>query len=195
VTSPLLVGVMVGGRGTRMGGVPKGLLAAPNTGEGLAARLVRLCRVAVPAAEIVLVGDATAYGALGLRALGDEPAGTGPLGGLTALLREGRRLHGAALVLAADLPYVTTDLVARVVAHAPDAAAVAPRPGGFWQPLFARYAPEHCLPHAERLLTGSRWAAHGILDALGEGARILPLGEAEARLLDDWDCPDDVRPR
>jgi molybdopterin-guanine dinucleotide biosynthesis protein A len=178
-----------------MGGLPKGLLAAPDTGEALVERLVRICRAALPSAEIVLVGDATAYGSLALPALADEPADVGPLGGLTALLREGARRHRSSLAFAVDLPYVTTNIVTCVAAHAPDAAAVAPRLGGKWQPLFARYVPEHCLPHAERLLAEGRRAAHGILDSLGGAAAVLPLNEADERALDDWDCPDDLRRR
>jgi choline dehydrogenase len=39
-----VLGVFVGGRSTRMGGHPKGLLAAPDTGEALVVRAVRLAR-------------------------------------------------------------------------------------------------------------------------------------------------------
>jgi molybdopterin-guanine dinucleotide biosynthesis protein A len=176
-----------------MGGAPKGLLAAPDTGEGLAERLVRLCRTAIPTSEVVLVGDASSYGALGLVALADDPEGRGPLGGLHALLAEGVMTERDVIALACDLPYVTSSLVAHLATYGPHAEAVAPRIGGFWQPLFARYDAAMCRPIASRLLDSQRRALHGVLDALGDRALVLPLQDEELGLLDDWDAPGDMR--
>ena len=188
----MLVGIFVGGRGERMGSVPKGLLAAPSGSEALAPRLARICREALPTAEIVLVGDAAAYAALDIPTLADEPPGIGPLGGLVALLAEAEARDCDALAIATDLPHVTTDMVVQIATHAPNAAAVAPRMDGKWQPLFARYAPEPCLPVARGLVAEGRRAAHGVLDAFGDHAAELPLEDATRRLLDDWDTPEDI---
>jgi molybdopterin-guanine dinucleotide biosynthesis protein A len=176
-----------------MGGAPKGLLAAPDTGEGLAERLVRLCRTAIPTSEVVLVGDAARYGALGLLALADDPGGRGPLGGLHALLTEGVQTERDVIALACDLPYMTTQLVTHLGMYEPHAQAVAPRIGGFWQPLFARYDAALCRPIAARLLDSERRALHDVLDALGDRALVLPLQDDELGLLDDWDAPGDIR--
>src|SRR5580700_4380174 len=84
--SPLtpLAGVFVGGLGSRMGGVPKGLLHGPD-----GATLVERWRALLDAlgVEVVLVGSAGLYASTRLPAVADEPAGIGPLGGLVGLLR------------------------------------------------------------------------------------------------------------
>jgi molybdopterin-guanine dinucleotide biosynthesis protein A len=191
----LLIGLLVGGKATRLGGLAKGLLPAPDTGEPLVARLVRLCRDGAAGADIVLVGEAGPYGVLGLPALADDPPGIGPLGALAALLADASARGTDALAVACDLPYMTRSLVTSIRLHAPDAPAVAPRPGGTWQPLFARYAAGECLPIARALVREGRLAARGILEALGERAVALPLEEAETAMLDDWDAPEDLRRR
>ncbi|HEX7671541.1 MAG TPA: NTP transferase domain-containing protein [Polyangiaceae bacterium] len=193
MTRSLVVGILVGGRATRMGGAAKGLLAAPDTGEGLVPRLVRICRSSIPEAEIVLAGEAPRYAALGLEAIADDPAGQGPLGALHALLVRAEATNRDVIALACDLPYVTSELVGRLAAYAPDAAAVAPRTEGLWQPLFARYDAPACRSLATDLLSADRRALRGVLERLGDRAVELPLTREEAGLLDDWDAPTDVR--
>jgi molybdenum cofactor guanylyltransferase len=186
----VLAGILVGGAGTRMGGQSKGLLSGPG-GEVIAARLARLARDA--GAEPLLVGDARAYAALGLEAIADEPSGIGPLGGLTALLTEAARLDArAAVALACDLPYLSARLLARLVAEAPDADALAPRQDGKWQPLFARYAPAPALAAARSALNDGERALFSVLRRLGPRAVELSLDSDEAAELRDWDAPSDV---
>ena len=67
-----VVGVFVGGRATRLGGLAKGLLRAPDTDEPLVSRLARISRQALPRSEFVLVGDARAYDELGFASIADE---------------------------------------------------------------------------------------------------------------------------
>ena len=76
----LIIGIFVGGRGSRMGGVAKGLLKAPSSEATLVERLRMELESALPDAEVVLVGAAEAYADLGLDAISDEPAGLGPIG-------------------------------------------------------------------------------------------------------------------
>jgi molybdopterin-guanine dinucleotide biosynthesis protein A len=179
-----VAGIFVGGRGERMGGAAKGLLTGPYgrpiiehlrdvlTGLGL---------------EVVLVGRDPRYEPLGLPAVGDEPAGIGPLGGLIGLLRHaGDRV---AVVVACDMPFVQAPLVGQLLA-APQAPAVAPRRGTRWEPLFARYTPESVLPVASARASRSERSLQGLLDAVG--ARELVLTEDEWRQLRDWDTPSDV---
>src|SRR5262245_17154452 len=119
----LRIGLFVGGRGLRMGGVAKGLLTLPD-GETVIGRLLRVCAQALPGSTPVLVGEAAAYAALGLRAIADAPSGVGPLGGLRALLADARQDgHAAALVLACDMPHVSAELVQRLAHERPDALA------------------------------------------------------------------------
>jgi molybdopterin-guanine dinucleotide biosynthesis protein A len=175
-----------------MGGVVKGLLPSPDGGEPIVTRLLRVSREALPGAEVVLVGEAAAYSALGLTALPDTPSGVGPLGGLAALLTRAEERGVPALALAGDLPFVTSDLVKFVAGHAPDAAATAPRLDGTWQPLFARYAPGPCLPLVRAMLSEGRLAPWRLLDALGARAVPITLPDALSARLADWDTPEDT---
>lgn len=191
--SPFLFGVLAGGRSTRMGGEPKGLLAAPDTGEPLVARLARTCREAAPNAPLVLVGGGSAYAHLELELLPDDPSGVGPIGGLRALATEGvRRGISDLVVLACDLPHVTTIMVTSLIAYHPETMAVAPRLDSVWQPLFARYHAAAVLPVVDRLLAEGRRSLWSVLDALD--AAELPVSPEERALLRDWDSPADLIP-
>lgn len=178
-----LIGILVGGRATRMGGIDKGLLPAPDTGEPIVLRLAHRCREALPDAQIVLVGNRDGYGGLGLDRLADAPGLAGPMAGLVSLFETA---GDRAIALACDLPSVSRELVARLDEHAPDAAAVAPRLDGIWQPLFARYAAKAALEAAKTVTAPWR-----VLEALA--AVELPIAESERSLLGDWDTPQDVR--
>lgn len=191
--SGVLVGIFVGGRALRMGGVPKGLLAAPRSEETLVERLLRVSHQALGRHESLLVGRAPAYAGLGLPFVEDAPAGVGPLGGLCALLDAAlERSSGAVIALACDLPHVSAELIQRLAAHAPEAAAVAPRSDGKWQPLMARYEPHRALLAARAALAAGERALYCVLDRLGSGTVELPLAAEEAALLRDWDEPADL---
>jgi molybdopterin-guanine dinucleotide biosynthesis protein A len=183
----LVAGIFVGGAGRRMQGQAKGLLRTPD-GVTLVDRLRGL--LAATGAEIVLVGAAEAYASLGLEALADEPPGVGPMGGLAALLRRAGRVDKAqALAVACDLPYVSSALLARLVA-APPAPVVAPVRDGRWEPLCARYDAARVRPVLDGLLAQRRHALQAVLDAAG--AVPLPLLPGEADQLRDWDSPQDI---
>lgn len=184
-----LVGIFVGGRGSRMGGVAKGLLAAPGATETLVARLERVAREALGEPQVVLVGRAEAYAALGLPSLEDQPPGVGPIGGLGALLGVATE-RGApfALALACDLPFVSAALLRRLGTFEPRARAVAPRQGALWQPLCARYAPAPALEATRGLIAGGARSLQAVLSELG--AVELPLEASDE--LRDWDEPGDL---
>ncbi len=175
-----VLGVFVGGRSTRMGGHPKGLLAAPDTGEALVVRAVRLAREL--GATPVLVGDAHAYDLVrcDVSVVCDDPPGVGPLGGLCGLL---------AFALACDMPFVTLDdLRALAVAH-PGAACVAARRSDDapWEPFFARYDAPRVLPVVRAAIAAGDRSLQRVMERAG--AQSLAR---DARALDDWDTPDDV---
>jgi molybdopterin-guanine dinucleotide biosynthesis protein A len=184
----VLAGIFVGGGGTRMGGVAKGLLHAPGGGTLLDRWLALLEEASI---RIVLVGHHPAYAAYAaehaLSVVGDAPAGIGPLGGLVPLLE--RADSARVLALACDMPFVSASLVERLVA-APDAAVVAPRRDGRWEPLCARYDPARVLPVAHQRIAAGRHALGGLIDAAG-GVE-LSLEPGEERELEDWDRPADL---
>jgi molybdopterin-guanine dinucleotide biosynthesis protein A len=185
-----IAGIFVGGAGTRMGGVAKGLMRAPD-GATLVERWAAL--LAPLGLDLVLVGAHAhpAYAGLGFEIVDDAPRGIGPLGGLVGLLE---RAGGArALAFACDMPFVSSALVHRLLDASPDAAILAPRRDGRWEPLCARYDPARVLgPAAAR----ARADDHSLQRLLGDmGATELPLSPHEANQLHDWDSPKDLNPR
>lgn len=190
------IGILVGGRGLRMGGTAKSNL--PIGGRTILERTLEVCRTATltgaaDPARIWLVGESSAYAASGVSRLGDDPSGIGPLGGLRALLRELAPRGAVALVLAGDLPFVTAELLERLWHDAPDAAALAPCDSeGRWQPLFARYRPEVLLPEIEHALEQGRTSLQYLFERLAARASRLELSASEERALRDWDRPSDM---
>lgn len=188
-----LIGIFVGGAGTRMGGVPKGLLRAPD-GSTLVARLIDVCRKACPEAELYLVGASEAYGELGLHALTDEPPDAGPIGGLGALLRAAdARGAELALAIACDLPFLNERVVERLAKSSGGAAAWVPLVDGHLQPLCAAYAPRACLAALEAALARGKRSLMSVLDELGPRLEKLTLDAADEPALRDWDTPEDVK--
>lgn len=190
----LLVGIFVGGRGSRMGGVAKGLLKAPDSEATLIERLRAELARALPEAELVLVGAAEAYEGLGLSAVSDEPPGVGPLGGLIGLLTHAEQ-RGAtyALALACDLPRVAAPLLKRLATEAPTASALVIAQSEIRNPLLARYTVAEALPAARATLSAGKRSLQAVLERLGDGAVAMPLTPAEAATVDDWDTLEDMQ--
>ncbi|HXX68118.1 MAG TPA: NTP transferase domain-containing protein [Polyangiaceae bacterium] len=178
-------GIFVGGASRRMSGSPKGLLIAPG-GLTIVERM-RAVLAECGVDDVVLVGASSAYAALGLPAVEDQPSGIGPLGGLVSLLR--RADGGYALAFACDMPFVSATLV-RGLLDAPAAAVVAPLRGGLWEPLCARYDAALVLPIAEQCAAQRVHSLQELLAAAG--AAQLPLSEDRRHELRDWDAPEDV---
>jgi molybdopterin-guanine dinucleotide biosynthesis protein A len=180
-----LAGVFVGGPGSRMGGLPKGLLLGPG-----GVTLVERWRVLLESlgAEMILVGSAEPYASTGLPVVADEPPGIGPLGGLVGLLR--RAGPHPALALACDMPFVSGALVERLLTTEAGPCIVAPRREGRWEPLCARYEPARVLPAAAARAASPHHSLQRLLDDLGAVELSMAAGEWEE--LRDWDSPDDV---
>jgi molybdopterin-guanine dinucleotide biosynthesis protein A len=188
----MLGGLFVGGASRRMG-VPKALLQVAS-GETLLERTLRVMREA--GIDPVLVGRRAAEPALhraldatAVRTLVDVAVDAGPLGGLVALLVEAQ--GACAIAVACDMPNLTAAHLRRLVDAPRHAAIVAPRRGGRWEPLCARYDAAKVGPTALRRLGGKRLALQGLLDELG--AWELPReADDDGAWLDDWDQPEDV---
>lgn len=181
----VVAGIFVGGRGERLGGAAKGLLATQE-GTTIVARLAALLdEVGVP---YVLVGRRPEYAALGLATLDDDPPGVGPIGGLAALLAHAGDRH--ALALACDMPYVTARLLRRLI-DGPEATVLAPRRNGRWEPLVARYDAARVLPIVRRRVASGRTALQGVLEEAGAVELAVEAGEVGE--LRDWDTDEDVR--
>lgn len=181
----MIVGLFVGGKSSRMGRA-KGLLPAPDTGEPLVVRSVRIAREAgfVP----LLIGDATPYESLvpDVERVPDASIGEGPLAGLLSLAR---RADPFALALACDMPFVDAATLRAIADHPSSAKALVPKRGAFFEPFLARYA-SAIVPDIEQALAAGTRSIQALLASVD--ADVLAI---DPRLLTDWDTPDDVSPR
>jgi molybdopterin-guanine dinucleotide biosynthesis protein A len=138
--------ILAGGRSRRLGGCDKALL--PLGG----ARIVdRLAEALAPLVIRVLIvsNRPDAHARFGWPVVRDRTAGLGVLGGLDAALH-GSRAAGVLLV-ACDLPFLTTPFLARLQALASDAAVAVPRGRDGRHALVAAVT-RRCHPIIERCL-------------------------------------------
>lgn len=182
------LGIFVGGKSSRMGGRPKGLLPFPGSQQTLVERMAELATAL--GLTPVLVGAAAAYEALlpDVARIADEPAEIGPLGGLHGLLCS---TVGQALVVACDMPHLSQALLTRLMEEQPSADVLAARSsGGLWEPMCARYAAQRVAPQLELAI------AEGVRSFQALFARLsvaeLVLSDGERSQLRDWDSPGDI---
>ena len=100
----------------------------------------------------------------GVRVFPNLMPGVGPLGGIHAALTATVDAD-AVVCVAGDLPFLSPTLLRVLRDWAPEAVAVAPRPGGRPEPLCARYAPR-LLPTVEARLRAGLYAVHELLEAV-----------------------------
>jgi len=181
-----------------MGGVAKANLM--YEGRTILERTLDVCAAATrqlfgseALPRICLVGESSAYAAPhGVLRVEDDPCGVGPMGGLRAFLR-GLSPVTAGLVIAGDLPFLSEQLIMRLLSEAPGAAALAPRElDGRWQPLFARYEPRVIVPEIDAALSAGQTSLQHLFARLGQRALPLELATSERNCLQDWDRPCDV---
>ena len=183
-----MLGVLLaGGRGSRLGGRPKAAIEvagrplAAYPAAALAGVCERVALVAKPDSELPQLPGVERW---------EEPAE--PRHPLTGIVYALERAGAPVLVCAADMPYVTADACATLVAGAGTAAAVVAVAAGVTQPLFAVYRPAaleglRAAPPDGRLTDA--------VEALGPGRVALPpaivrsvntpddLAQAESELL------------
>lgn len=104
----------------------------------------------------------------------DEPEG-GPLTGLIVALR--RASHPWLLVLAVDLPTMTPEYLARLVARGRPGRGVIPRRGGRFEPLAALY-PREALGAAEHCRLENRRALQSLAGRLVENKALTTVDVA-----------------
>jgi molybdopterin-guanine dinucleotide biosynthesis protein A len=114
------------------------------------------------------------------------------MGGLRALLLEAQRQGTTAVALAGDQPFLTGELLVRLYREAEGSAALAPRQGSRWEPLFARYLPEPTLAAVEVAMARGESSLQSVFEVLGARAALLELSSSEWQTLRDWDRPDDM---
>ncbi|MGB0035822.1 MAG: molybdenum cofactor guanylyltransferase [Candidatus Acidiferrales bacterium] len=166
--------VLAGGESSRMGR-DKGLLELD--GVPLAVRAAKLAE-SVTGAPATIIGGA-AYESFGLRVIGDDWPGLGPLGGIATALRASETPWN--LVAACDLPYLTKEwlefLIGRALASHADALLPMNERGA--EPLCAMYR-KRCEPMIRAALErGTRKVTDGLA-----GLRVESIEPAEWKVFD-----------
>ncbi len=163
-------GVLVaGGGGTRLGGVPKGLLLVD--GEPILARTLRLFH-GLFAATLVVANDPAPYRRFGSPVVPDAIAGKGAPGGLHAALIAAPTPW--VFAVACDMPFLSAGPIAWLAARRTGAPVVAPVWRGRVEPLHAFWSRD-CLPVLERALRAGEPSFQDI--AREAGGRFVPEEE------------------
>lgn len=142
--------------------------------------------------DILLVGGGPTASTR-VRAVPDAIAGAGPLGGLHTALTESR--GDATIVIACDMPYVTSQLLGHLLELSRGADAVVPRTARGFHPLCAVYTRACLAPAAARLAAG-RLKMTGLLEDVR--VRVVTSEEIDAfgdhdRLLANVNTPAEYR--
>lgn len=156
----LSAAILAGGRARRFDGRDKSQLVVD--GRPLIARQVEA--IAPLAAEILLVGRAPgAASPPEVRVLPDRLPAHGPLGGLDTALAVAA--GDPTLVVACDMPFLSTALLRRLAELAEDADAAMPRTDRGYHPLCAAYR-RRCLVIVARHLAEGRLRMLDLVDDL-----------------------------
>jgi len=178
--------ILVGGASRRMGTDKSRLTVGGFTfTEKIAAALAGTTQ------SVKVVGGGAVD--LGLERTSDIFEQWGALGGLHAALAACRTEWS--LVVACDLPFVTSNLFARLAGLREDFEAVVPmQQNGYLQPLCAFYRVDPCLERCEALIKRGERRPLALLDAVKsrrvEFAEISDLTNAD-RFFDNINTPED----
>ena len=149
--------ILVGGASSRMGTDKSRLIFAGQTGvQRIATALTSI------ATKVTLVGSASvAHNSLPV--ISDLQQNWGPLGGIHAALRACSA--DFCLILACDLPFITSELLAQLITFIDDVDAAVPmQSDGHPQPLCAVYRQKRCLPAAEESISRGEHSPRALLD-------------------------------
>ncbi len=162
--------ILVGGRATRFGRPDKPLVRIGNQ------RIIERLQAATQAVAdhvFVVASDAAPYRSLGVPTVTDAWPHGGALGGVyTALLRSPAP---QTLVIAGDLPFVTTAFLRHLADRGCDVDLALPRTARGYEPLCALYS-RACADPIRRLLAAGHRA---VADVVAMGVRVLEIGPDE----------------
>ncbi|MGC4000917.1 MAG: molybdenum cofactor guanylyltransferase [Anaeromyxobacter sp.] len=182
--------LLAGGRGSRLGGVPKGLLQ--REGRPIAAGAIQLMEALFDSVFMV-ADDPAPYRHLGVPIIPDQLPGRGAPGGLHAALHAARTPW--VFTAACDMPFLAeASIRALAAARHEGAQVVVVRWAGRLQPLHALWA-RAALPAVEAALREGTPSLRALVAALP--ARVLEEEEwravdPEGRCLEDADTPEDA---
>src|SRR5580765_4185584 len=153
--------ILAGGQSTRFGGRDKSALLL----DGRALLDHQLAALAPAVDEVLIVGGPRAT-------IHDIVPGCGPLGGLHAALTAAH--GGAVLIVACDMPYLSTPFLTYLLSFATEADIVVPRTERGYHPLCAVYT-RACLEPVAARLADRRLKMRELVDSLR--TRVVPVDE------------------
>jgi len=162
----LTAAILAGGKSSRMGANKALIIFRGHPMIGAVADAVR----PVAPELFVVADDGAPYASLGFKTVADIHKGCGPLGGLHAALTASRT--GETLLLACDIPLVSTSLLRYLSEFSSQALARVVEIDGRIHPLCAVYD-KRCLPEIERLIATDRLGMAALLEAVG--AQAVPI--------------------
>jgi molybdopterin-guanine dinucleotide biosynthesis protein A len=153
--------ILAGGRSTRFGGRDKSALLLD--GRPILDHQIAALTPAVD--EVLIVGGPRAT-------IHDIVPGCGPLGGLHAALTAAQ--GGAVLIVACDMPYLSTPFLTYLLSFATEADIVVPQSERGYHPLCAVYT-RACLEPVAARLADRRLKMRELVDSLR--TRVVPVDE------------------
>ena len=160
--------VLAGGKATRYGGRPKGLLRLGD-GRTIIEREVAELRAAGVEDIVVVANEAVLYERCGGAVIQDVRPGMGPLSGIEAALARSQGRCDSVLFLPCDLPAITAKEIAALASAFADGAelvAVVVTGDSFWQPLCA-VVHNDAVPAVSRALDEGRRTVREVWQDLG----------------------------
>jgi molybdopterin-guanine dinucleotide biosynthesis protein A len=153
--------ILAGGQATRFGGRDKSALLV----DGRAILDHQIAALAPAVDDVLIVGGARAT-------IHDIVPGCGPLGGLHAALTAAR--GDAVLLVACDMPYLSTPFAAYLLSLAAEADIVVPQSERGYHPLCAVYT-RACLEPAAARLADRRLKMRELVSSMR--TRVVPVDE------------------
>ncbi len=182
---PVAAVLLAGGKSQRMGR-DKALLPLSD-GRLLWQRQLAVLRALEPA-ELFISGPAREGFPPDVRLLADDVPGLGPLAGIAAAL--GAMRSSLLVVLAVDMPAMTTACLERLMRKCQDGCGVVPwHPHtGFYEPLAAVY-PRQCRPLAQAKLAEPDRSLQSFVRAAGSMVRAWDIPVEQDALFANWNEP------
>lgn len=196
---PFSAVLLAGGRSRRMGTDKATLLWPPHVPGFPRFRQVPLWQWqldilrALRPSEFLISGPANgAYAGCGVRILPDEPAGTGPLGGIVTALRQAA--CDRVVVLAVDMPHMQSRFLRGLLREAvAQGQGIFPRQNGHFEPLAAVYGKDLLDLAVSQLETGDASLQRFLERCVASGrARPRELLGNEPALFTNLNSPTDI---
>lgn len=176
--------VLSGGKSTRMG-TDKGFV--PFQGKPLVQYSLSLLKYFCP--DIIISANHDAYRELGYPVVEDEYIYCGPAGGLHTALKASK--HEWNLVLSCDVPFVTREVLSRLIEARAGKGTVPYHDGGL-EPLVAIYHHSMHLVFEQNLLLNQYRLQEIIKSADIRLLSFQDMLDKDPRLFDNLNAPDDL---